>query len=388
MKPAFTTKHRGMTLVEMLVAVGITVILLAIIGAVFTSASGATGLAVASNEIMADARTLTRQLAHDFQGLRPDVPMAIIFEPYHIDPDITKTGDDYWVRRDRIVFFANGDFQVKDYATGDTIAANMARIFYGQIADTLTLPPDTPAPPRRALTRRFKILSQAWGTWADLGGNSYGLPYAQTDPVCYDYLPLDEWQTLGVWKNMVFDPYYLLAYFRSESDVVSSMVRRPVIGNVAAAASDKTGFFDKVQEDALQRLYFLPDVEDFTIELWFEGATDWFPNPSALYVYNNPTIGPPPADPIYYPAQPFAFYWNAKGAPTTATNIPVGDLENGGVLVPCRWHSEAQPSIAAFWPKFWPKALRFTFTLYDKNRSSFPKGRTFSYIVELPPREP
>jgi len=382
MKATFTTKERGMTLVEMLVAVAITVVLLAIIGAVFSHASRATGLAVASNEIMASSRTLTRQLKNDLRGLRPDMPMAIIFEPYQIDPDIAITGDEYWVRRDRIVFFANGDFQVKDYATNDTIAANMARIFYGQTEDVLRLPPDASAPPRRVLTRRFKVISQNCGTWADDG--LYGLAYAQTDAVCYDYLPFDEWQTLGTWKNMPFDPYYLSNYFRSERNAVSSMVRRPVMNNVAYAAADQTGSFDRVQQDAIQRLYFLPDVEDFTIEVWFKGATDWFPNPNALYFYNTAAS----TDQIAYPNQPFAFFWNVKDSPAApASNIPVLDVDNPGTTVDCLWYSEAHSDVAAFWPEFWPKALRFTFTLYDKNRSSFPKGRTFSYIVELPPRE-
>ena len=36
----------------------------------------------------------------------------------------------------------------------------------------------------------------------------------------------------------------------------------------------------------------------------------------------------------------------------------------------------------------WPRAVRFTFTLHDRNRQYYPEGKTFSFVVKIPRRTP
>jgi len=363
----------GMTLVEMLVAVAITVVLLAIIGAVFSHASEATGLAVASNEVMSDLRILTRRLDHDFRGLRADMPMAILFEQH--DPDGTpNTGDEF--RQDRVVFFANGDFQSPDGPAG-----NMARIFYGQSLAVAGRSEEGPYD-RFVLTRRWKLLT------ADTSCGMCppdGLWWASQLWQYYDYYNIEN-GTLGFWKNETaanFEDYYF------NNGETASWFRRPNLSLQQGGSS----LSPPIGTDAVQRLYLLSDVGQFQVQVWFEpsGIPEthwmegrWFPDPVHFTggYFANTTPGP------------FGFYWNTADMTNSADYFTVtgsGSVDNPYIY----WWSPKdlqdmitiQLGAATPWTNAWPKALRFTFTLYDKNRSSFPKGRTFSYIVELPPRE-
>ena len=73
-------RGRGVTLVEMLVAVAITVGMMIITGVVFKSSTDASGKAMASNDVMNQLRALTDQLERDLSGLRSDMPFAIVFQ--------------------------------------------------------------------------------------------------------------------------------------------------------------------------------------------------------------------------------------------------------------------------------------------------------------------
>ena len=142
------------------------------------------------------------------------------------------------------------------------------------------------------------------------------------------------------------------------------MVRRPEVveieGNLGA--------------NALQQLYILPDVSDFRIELWGTPPPDftwrWFPSSMELYSFcQNPLPN------FGYTLRGYTFYWNApKLPPLLPPPLPDYMSDKDGF----RW--------------FWldanlgqaPQAIRFTFTLYDRDRRYFPDGKAFTYIVKLP----
>jgi len=349
---------RGVTLVEMLVAVSITVMMLMVTGIVFKSSSEASGKAAALNEMMRQVRAITRQLESDLGGLRPDMPMAIMFESHQnntSDPTYIPGDPTTWhgdpddgarlVRYDRMVFFANGDFQTMNGGN----SGNMARIFYGQAEDMLAM--DTIDPPRKILTRRRKIMTAA------------GWPNASGAPVpleVHDYIDM-ECASVAFWKNEPFTNFVSL-YFNHDPACKVSFVRRP---NIAAVA-------DMVGGDAVQKLYMLPDVTDFRIQLWFDETANpfydgrWFPDD-----YNLPSL-------VF--GQSFAFFWNVRNAPTSAP--PIGNFT--------WWSEEAIENLPLTpylpWLNAWPSAIKFTFTLYDKDRRHFPEGKTFTYIVNLPKR--
>jgi len=350
----------GASLVEMMVSIGITVGMLAAAGVVYKSAGDASGQAMANSVIMEQYRALTRQLKTDFTGLRPDMPMAIIFE-----------ADAYGNRYDRIVFFADGDFQVNDYGTPDTVSANLARIFYGQSSDAPPTPAHAPSPSRQILARKFNLITSNEKNWRNFFTVYTGLPVPG-----YDYYPIDYALSLADWKNMPFDipaPVtidFLGTYFidnLANSNYRYSIIRRPNIDSMVM----NTGYA------GLNRLYFLPDVTDLKIQLWYENTNAyvngrWFPD---YWDISPPPLPPSPFDNIARNLR-FAFFWNVLNAPNAGQVIDMGT----------EWWSEDALKNVFTWQNTWPKAIKFTFTLYDKNRHHYPQGRTFSYIIDLPPR--
>jgi len=133
--------NKAFTLIELVVAVAILAMVLSFAGVVFKVSIGAYRTAIANAEIMRKLRAITDQLNTDFKGVRKDCPIGVY--------------------GNRVVFFANGDFQSigqHEYkkANGDialkTVAGNIACIFYGQTQN--------PGGPReRILARRQTILT-------------------------------------------------------------------------------------------------------------------------------------------------------------------------------------------------------------------------------------
>jgi hypothetical protein len=144
-----------------------------------------------------------------------------------------------------------------------------------------------------------------------------------------------------------------------------SFVRRP---NIAAVA-------DIVGGDAVQKLYMLPDVTDFRIQVGglFSSEWRWFPEPANM------------VDPVSGALVNQAFYWNAPAPPLTLVppDKPFPLTANGITIY---WYSDTALAYIIGIPDPWPQAIKFTFTLYDKDRRHFPEGKTFTYIVNLPKR--
>lgn len=355
-------------------AVGITVSMLLVTGMVFKSSTDAAGKAVANNSIMNQLRTVTGQLKSDFAGLNTQMPMAVIFE---LDPDDL----DGIARNDTIVFFANGDFQTNDYLNGNNIASNMASVLYTQSDDDdLAIPGDpdniqTP-PYRRVLARSAKMFVQDGSIdWLN-GSYPYNNSHAE-----YDYMPVHFTSSSNstYWNSVTFnlfnDHYFKTDYSDTSSGFYSngsrwSLVRRPNLSSIDL--------------DGVQRLYMLGDITNFTIELWFPGAENWFPNDTDIdKIQTAPFVSP-----LDYPADPLAFYWNAPEDPINTPTDHTDTFIDGGI----NWRSEIGMqeigNQTGIWSNsnVWPKAVRFTFRLHDRNRRHFAEGKIYSYIVELPDR--
>jgi prepilin-type N-terminal cleavage/methylation domain-containing protein len=115
-------KRRGFTIIEMLVAIGLLTALLAGSAVIFSVSVQAQRTAKATSEISRRLRAITDQLNADFAGLQKDAPLAIWFE---YDSNTQN-------RHDQILFFADGDFQTTHQYNNGTISGNVARIYYGQ----------------------------------------------------------------------------------------------------------------------------------------------------------------------------------------------------------------------------------------------------------------
>lgn len=381
---------RGVTLPEMLVAVSITVMMLMIIGVVFKSSTDASGKAIANNDIMNQLRCFTGQLQQDFEGFQNDMPFAIIFEEDQDDPRRP--------RRDRIVFFTSGNFQTTDYYSTESVNGSVAQIFYGQSSDDDLPPPNTDLeagdPCRAILTRRCKILTQD-ATQADSPlrwfrqYKAHTAGYSSDEAVdCMPCMPVGL-STSASWKNIPFfdnsvdiDYYRILFNDNPGQDIRWSMIRRPNLRDVKYLGSSQAMI--SASSKGFQRLYMLPDVTDFRIELWFAGANEWFPNAKTLDDIDfdsNYTL---------FSESLFAFAWNTPADPDdNTTGLSDTIIDDGDYNVDWRLEGgleRLKNSGLVPWDNHWPEALRFTFTLYDRNRRHYPNGRTFSYIVKLPKR--
>ena len=144
----------------------------------------------------------------------------------------------------------------------------------------------------------------------------------------------------------------------------------------------------------------VPDVTDFRIEVLFAGANGGFPDERSIEVLG-PQIDAAAqivsfGDIVFHHPYPprryrFGMYWNVADAyagpvywswdlvgqdPFFVFHSDVGMAERwagvGGLPV------DLDP---------WPRALRFSFKLYDRDRRYFPEGKRFEYIVKLPGRE-
>ncbi|MBN1765615.1 MAG: type II secretion system protein [Sedimentisphaerales bacterium] len=391
-----TTRPGGVTLAEMLVAISITILMLMITGMVFKSSSDASGKAIALNDLMLQTRVLTRQLEQDLEGLRSDMPMAIMFEAHcnnGTDPTYDPADSSTWlgvpydkprlVRYDRIVFFANGDFQASDYPDKNgyafQIKSGLAQVFYGQSMDRPATPEETLWPIRQILTRRCRMLVNDDSSNPFFNWYKPSLAGTPGSPEEYDFMPViypiqnPDCSSPVVWKNIkielfqdfLYNDYYREIYFSNYKNkyLHQSLIRRPYLG-----VDNQGPGIAGIRFDGLQRLYMLPDVVDFKIQLWFETIAGdyWFPTDQ--YLASNPAFG---------------VYWNVN-TPVTTSPPPPPPYDVDGI----EWwpdHSLTQTPLSHL--NAWPRAIRFTFTLYDRNRSHFPLGKTITYIKKLPPRD-
>jgi len=318
--------------------------MLLLTGMVFKSATDASGQSMAYQEILQQARAMMLQLDQDFRGLRPDLPMAIIFEGYdwYTDNDLgdfdPEEDKNKVIRYDRIVFFADGNFE-----NFINLKGNVARIFYGQSLDNEFPSPDMDiSSPRRILSRRMKILTAGNYYPPD---DSYWNPDNEPRAVEHDGYDMEQ-ASLAFWKNAPMEDYrdnYFRVpdyQFAKNTWITKSFLRRPYL-------------YSKESNDTIrQQMYLLPDVTDFRIEAWDDSQGFW-----------SSWVGG-------------VFYWNIPDMDIVGDYPKVDNLD---------WISEHDlKTFGISHP--WPEALKFTFTLYDKGRRYFPEGVTFEYIVKLPPR--
>jgi len=144
--------RKAFTLIELVVAVALLAMMISFASLIFDMSIDTHRTAMASAEIMQKLQAITGQLNADFKGLRWTPGGRISFTP-------PGTG----VRADRIVFFANGDFQstgqYNDGGGEKTVAGNTAIIFYGQAANPDPCSTEPKDRRKKILVRRQTILT-------------------------------------------------------------------------------------------------------------------------------------------------------------------------------------------------------------------------------------
>jgi prepilin-type N-terminal cleavage/methylation domain-containing protein len=186
--------RKAFTITELLVAVAVLAVTMTAVGGIFKMAIDSQRTAEATSEIMRNLRAITDQINADFKGFRPGPAAAIVFQV--TDPNIVPDPN---IRSDRIVFFANGDFQstrqyeYKKSTTENafkTVVGNAARIWYGQSTEPNPSDPNEDVRRKKLLLRRVQILTDD----SRLIDQTESNPYDGNDTREYDVRSMAEWR--------------------------------------------------------------------------------------------------------------------------------------------------------------------------------------------------
>ena len=98
----------GFTLAELMVSVAVLLVLMTMVAWIFSTATRASSVATASNELNAFARAAENQFGRDLDGLLKDSFIGIWYQLTE-DPRYAGASPKRYLRTDRIVFFTAGD---------------------------------------------------------------------------------------------------------------------------------------------------------------------------------------------------------------------------------------------------------------------------------------
>ncbi len=370
---------RAFTLIELVVAIAILAMVLSFAGVIFKVSIGAFRTAIANAEIMRKMRAITDQLNTDFKGIRKDAPLLIWFRQDPANPR---------QRYDQIMFFADGDFQstqLYDYSvlpspvvpapTGVPIRGNVARIYYGQarsLDSNDVIYPFYLDKQERLLAKRQHILTAdpdlyVWpsagdvnGTFDDIDGALIG--YNNNEIFEHDSLSLSKWKTVD--RN---------AY---DDSILQTCFDLPPWVDIGEARTFHKLMCEGVGSFTIQWAYWDPGLDPTPIDDQYRWFPSDDPDGSGTYSHFDLVVvdGFLPADPSLEPGY---VDFDVFGA---FFNIPdATQINYWGSPHLMRYNPDP---LAKFPPGFYPKALKFTFTLHD-SMGIIEDGRRFTHIVYI-----
>ncbi len=354
--------RKAFTLMEMVVALGILALVMSFAGVIFQVSTDSQRLALANAEIMQKLRAITEQLDSDFRGLRKDGEILVFWRAdrngKHTGPGQNPNAEGAFDRLDRIMFFANGDFQ--SYGASPTVRGNMARISYclangPSVNSSEPNRPQAQKPARRVLARTEHILVAPSTTASDPLGTSQF-----TDEQWRDWMSSTEYDTITMrgWE---------LIPLARKVDILS------VIGDVEVELGDQTASKKNVTaggvtvdpaKPASLRSFMCRGVGQFEIQGWSDAEQRWIPqvNPNGNADLKDDSD------------------FIIDGAELDQRKIPGLWYPRGPAIFGTRQISTLDPDFNKI-PGL-GRALKFTFTLYD-SRGLIKGGRTFTHIVYL-----
>lgn len=342
--------NNGFTLIELLVAIGILAVVLSFAGVIFNVSIDAHRTAMANAEIMQKLRAITNQLNADFRGLSKDSEIFVVWaaRPLSATSDYRDNDLDGYERFDRIMFFANGDFQ--SYGVAPVVRGNMARICY-MIARRDNLRAEEQDRTERALARTQHILTAdpELPDFLDPNGFSASQWVEWNNQYEYDKISSEAWKRTP-WEN--------------KQDMLS-VITDTTVGTSTVNEQVRGAMVDPADANSIHML-LCQGVGEFKIQGWYDAQRRWVPevDPDGdgdltdTHFYD-------PSDPnvpgVLYPYPPYGGVKinNMRGYPREEI-----DQE----------HFDTIPGLG--------RALKFTFTLFD-SRGIIRDGRTFTHIVYL-----
>jgi len=340
--------NKAFTLIELLVAIGILAIVMSFASVIFKVSIGAHRTAIANAEIMQKLRAITNQLNADFEGLRKDGEIFVVWVAKPVPAADYKDNDlDGYERFDRIMFFADGDFQ--SYKVNPMVRGNIARIFY-MIARNGMVRAQGQDRTKRVLARAQHILTAdpRLADFPDPNSFSDAQWYEWNNRYEYDKISLDGWKEIA-WENKIN-----MLSVMSDITVGTSNVNESIRG-VTVEPSDANSI----------HMLLCEGVGGFKIQGWHDVLQEWVPQvdpdgdgnlADTHFFLDDPENVPG----VLYPYPPFG------GVAINNINYPRELIDEA--------HFNMIPGLG--------RALKFTFTLYD-SRGIIKRGRTFTHIVYL-----
>lgn len=340
--------RKAFTLIELLAAIGILAVILSFASVIFKVGIGAHRTAIANAEIMQKLRAITNQLNADFKGLRKNGEIFVVWvakpvpNPYYKDNDL-----DGYERFDRIMFFADGDFQ--SYKANPMVRGNVARICY-MIARKGNVREQGQDRTERILARSVHILT------ADPGLADFPDPNSLSDAQWYEWNNRYEYDKITIegWKEIAWKNKMNMLSVISDITVGTSNVNEAIRG-VTVEPADANSI----------HMLLCEGVGEFKIQGWNDARQQWIPEV-------DPDGDGDLADTHFFFADPNSvpgvLYPYPSSGVVTINNInyPREQVDEA--------HFNAIPGLG--------RALKFTFTLYD-SKGIIKEGMTFTHIVYL-----
>lgn len=340
--------NKAFTLIELLVAVGILAVVLSFASEIFKVSIEAYRTAVANAEIMQKLRAITNQLNADFRGLNKNGEIFLVWVAKPMPSTDYKDNDlDGYERFDRIMFFADGDFQ--SYKANPMVRGNVARICY-MIAKNGNTRAQGQDRTKRVLARSLHILT-AEPTLADFPDMN-----SISDTQWYEWNNLYEYDKISMqgWKNIPWDDkknmLSVITDIRADPDVQDNRL----IGAIVEPADANS-----------IHMLLCEGVGEFKIQSWYDAQQRWVPEvdpdgdgdlTDTHFFLSDPDNVPG----VLYPYPPYG------GVSINNIDYPRDQVDEA--------HFNTIPGLG--------RALKFTFTLYD-SKGIINNGMIFTHIVYL-----
>jgi prepilin-type N-terminal cleavage/methylation domain-containing protein len=338
--------NKAFTLIELLVAIGILAIVMSFVSVIFKVSIGAHRTAIANAEIMQKLRAITDQLNTDFKGLRKNGEIFVVWVAKPLTAAAYKDNDlDGYERFDRIMFFADGDFQ--SYKP-PMVRGNIARICY-MIAKKGNVSAEGQDRTKRVLARNLHILT------ADPSLTDFPDPNSFSDTQWYEWNNRDEYDKISLegWKNISW---------QNKINILSAMTDIEISGTTVNTAIRGV---DVEPADANSiHMLLCEGVSEFKIQGWYDAQQQWVPEV-------DPDGDGDLADTHFFLNDPN----NVPGVLYNSSReiININNINYSGTQADEEYFN-AIPGLG--------RALKFTFTLYD-SRGIIKNGMTFTHIVYL-----
>jgi prepilin-type N-terminal cleavage/methylation domain-containing protein len=365
---------KAFTIIELLVAMGLLSVLIAISGLVFSTAVRASRAAAATMEISAKLQAFTQQLDADFGNghLQKDGEFLLIWVP---SPELKRDGTildedgngipDRYLSYDRILFFtANGETlqsyneQITTSGSTKPVYSTEARLFYGFGRDAQdTRAYNEPNPVKRMFCRTQHLYTSDTDLplFPDLSGT--------WDPA--DFVKKNFWDNVALKPGYEYQTMDKIAWFNIpgsiKEDMLTSMMDIIISPSTVVPGCPQVDLTSPQKTAATVHQLFMQGVGQFRVQIWYLGR--WYPE-----IDRN-------GDGDYSDSD----YYVTSGEIVTNSVGGIWNINDDASHFSIYF---VDPSIPLPLSIPFTSALKFTFTLYDSN-GVFKDGKTFTYIVYI-----